>query len=83
MLLPDNIYKRVPQFWLLIGLLFLFLALTGGSELAFLPAYLMFGLFAIMRGIWIYQARWKFHQRNKVAILKSTQIINHDDLKPR
>ena len=45
MLLPDNIYKRVPQFWLLIGLLFLFLALTGGSELAFLPAYLMFGLF--------------------------------------
>jgi hypothetical protein len=80
MLLPENIYKRIPQFWLLIGLLFLFLGLTGGNELAFLPAYVMFGLFAIMRGIWIYQSRWKFHRRNKVAILRSTQIIKHEDL---
>ena len=48
--------------------------------MAFLPAYVMFGLFAIMRGIWIYQSRWKFHRRNKVAILRSTQIIKHEDL---
>ena len=81
MLLPDGIYRRIPQFWILIGLLFLFFGLSGGSELAFLPAYLMFGFFAIMRGIWIYQARWKFHRRNKVAILKSTQIIKHEDLR--
>ena len=81
MLLPDGIYRRVPVFWMLAGILFLMLGMSGGSELAYFPAYIFLGVLCIARSIWIYQARWKFHRRNKVAILKSTQIIKHEDLR--
>lgn len=80
MLLPDGIYQRIPLFWLLGGLLFLLLGLSGGRELDFYYAYLVLGMLCIWRGVWIYQARWKRHRRNQVSILKSTQVINHADL---
>jgi len=81
MLLPDNIYKRVPQFWMLGGILFLFFGFSAGSDFALFPAYMFFGLVCIARSVWIYQARWQSYRRNEMRILRSTQIIDHSKLK--
>jgi len=80
MLVSDRIYKRIPQFWLVVGALFLFLGMSAGSEVAFFPAYIAFGLLCIARGIWIYQARWRYHNKNHVSTMRSTMIIDHAKL---
>ena len=80
MLLSDGVYKRVPLFWTVIGILFLFLGLSAGSGLSLFPAYLALGTLCIARGIWIYQARWRHHHKNQVNILRSTQIIDRKSL---
>ena len=76
MLLPDNIYRRIPQFWMLICILFLLLGASAGSDVDFLPAYFALGVLCIARSIWIYQARWQFHRRNEMKTMHSTQIID-------
>lgn len=80
MLVSDRVYKRIPQFWLLIGTLFLLLGLSAGPEVRLFPAYLLFGLLSIARSIWIYQARWRYHNKNQVSIMRSTMIIDHSKL---
>ena len=80
MLLSDGVYKRIPLFWTVIGILFLFLGLSAGSGLSLFPAYLALGTLCIARGIWIYQARWRHHRKNQVNILRSTQIIDRKSL---
>lgn len=77
MLLSDGIYKRIPLFWMLAGLLLLFLGLSGGTELRFFFAYIAFAVFCIGRSIWIYQARWKFFKRNEVSLARDTVVIKH------
>ena len=81
MLVPDRIYKRIPQFWIVIGVLFLLLGLSAGTEVVFFPAYIAFGLLSISRGIWIYQARWRYHNKNQVSVMRSTMIIDHAKLR--
>jgi hypothetical protein len=80
MLLPDNIYRRIPQYWMLIGIAFVLLGLVAGSSYTLFPAYLGFGTLCIGRSVWIYQARWKHHHRNEMKILRSTQIIDRSQL---
>lgn len=80
MLVPDRIYKRIPQFWIVIGVLFLLLGLSAGTEVALFPAYLGFGFLSIARSIWIYQARWRYHNKNKVSVMRSTMIIDRTKL---
>jgi hypothetical protein len=80
MLLSDRIYKRIPQFWFLIGVLFLILGMSAGAEVSFFPAYLVLGILCIARSIWIYQARWRYHTKNQLSIMRSTTIIDHKKL---
>ncbi|MGB5630517.1 MAG: hypothetical protein WBM57_14200 [Woeseiaceae bacterium] len=80
MLVSDRVYKRIPQFWFLIGTLFLLLGLSAGPEVRLFPAYLLFGFLSIARSIWIYQARWRYHNTNQVSIMRSTMIIDHSKL---
>ncbi len=80
MLVSDRIYRRIPQFWLVIGVLFLLLGMSAGAEVVFFPAYLALGLLCIARSIWIYQARWRYHNKNRVSIMRSTMIIDHEKL---
>ncbi len=80
MLLSDRMYKRIPQFWFLIGVLFLFLGMSAGAEVSFFAAYLVLGVLCIARSIWIYQARWRYHNKNQVSIMRSTMIIDHKKL---
>jgi hypothetical protein len=76
MLLPDGIYKRIPLLWMTGGIMFLLLGLGAGPEVDFFAAYLFLGAVCITRAVWIYQARWKFHQRNKVNIAKTVCIVS-------
>ena len=73
MLLSDRIYKQVPRFWILIGVLFLFFGLSAGPDIEFYPAYVSLGVLCVTRSIWIYQARWRHHKRNE---LRMTQAIH-------
>lgn len=83
MLLSDRVYRRVPQYWMLIGIAFLLLGLIVGSSYALFPAYLGFGILCIGRSVWIYQARWKHHHKNEMKILRSTQVIDRPTAAPR
>lgn len=77
MLIPEGLYKHIPLFWILLGMLFLFLGLSGGSDLSYFPAYIVLAILSVARGVWVYQARWKFHKRNEMAITRETVIIKH------
>jgi len=76
MLLSDGVYKRIPMFWMLGGILFLVLGLAAGPEVDHFAAYLVLGFACITRSIWIYQARWKYHKRNKINIAKTVCIVS-------
>lgn len=80
MLVSDRVYKRIPQFWFLIGALFLLLGLAAGREVSLFPAYLLFGFLSIARSIWIYQARWRYHNKNQVSVMRSTMVIDRAKL---
>lgn len=82
MLLPDGLYKRIPLLWMTGGIMFLLLGLGAGPEVDFFFAYLLLGAGCVARAMWIYQARWKFYQRNKVNIAKTVCIVSpkHADL---
>ena len=83
MLLPDSIYRRIPLFWMTLGILFLFLGFAAGPQYAQFPLYLGVGLLCIARALWIYQARWKYFRRNQIETMRSTQIIDHSKEPPK
>jgi hypothetical protein len=77
MLVPDWIYSRIPYIWLSIGLLFLLIGLAAGPEFRLFYAYILFSLVCLFRALYVYQARRRFHRRNRVAFLHETQVIDH------
>jgi len=81
MLLPDNIYRRIPLYWMVLGILFLFLGAIVGTSYTLFPLYLGAGFLCIARSLWIYQARWKYFRRNEFRTMSSTQIIDRAKLK--
>lgn len=76
MLMPDWIYSRVPQIWTTIGALFLLIGLAAGPDYRLFYAYLLLGLVCLFRALYIYQARRRFHRRNRFAFLHETQVIH-------
>ena len=66
MWLPSPIYERVPQFWLLLGLLFFALGLYLGFEFNLIFIYLGIGIVCIVRFVWIFQTRYR-HRSQKDA----------------
>ena len=76
MLVPDWLYSRIPQIWLALGLLFLFIGLAAGPDFKYFFAYLLFGGVSVARALYIYQARHRYHRRNRVALLHETQVID-------
>ena len=77
MLVSDGVYRRIPLFWITLGSLFLLLGFIGGADLAYFPAYMGIGALCVVRGVWVYQARWKVHKRNQLAITRETVVIRH------
>ena len=60
MWLPSPVYERVPQFWLLMGLLFLAFGLYLGFEFQLIFVYLGLGALCIGRSAWVFVTRFKF-----------------------
>ncbi len=73
MLLPDHIYRRIPLFWMIMGVLFLVFGLMAGPDFRFFSAYMLLGLLSLGRSLWLYQARQRVARRSEVAVLTETQ----------
>jgi hypothetical protein len=74
MLIPDNVYRRIPQYWLLIGVMFLVFGLFVGTTYKLFPAYMGLGALCITRSLWIYQARWRYHKRNELHMTQAIRV---------
>ncbi len=75
MIVSDEVYYRIPKFWLFIGILFLLLALVGGSDFQFFYACLLLSVLCVARSFQIHQNRRKLSRRNRVTLLTDTQKI--------
>jgi hypothetical protein len=75
MLLPDNLYRRIPQLWMLMGVLFLVLALINGPSFRYFAAYLLLGLISLGRALWINAARQRIARGREVTVLTETQRL--------
>jgi hypothetical protein len=60
MWLPSPVYERVPQFWLLMGLLFFTFGLYLGFDFQLIFVYLGLGALCITRSAWVFVTRFKF-----------------------
>ena len=67
MWLPASIYERVPQFWLLLGLLFFAFGLYLGFEFELIFAYLALGVLCIAYSAWVFHTRRKHRSKDAEA----------------
>ena len=63
MWLPSSIYERIPQFWMLMGMMFFAFGLYLGFEYQLIFAYLAIGALCVGRSLWIFQARHMFRSK--------------------
>lgn len=63
MWLPSSIYERLPQFWMLIGLMFFAFGLYLGFDYQLIFAYLALGSLCVGRSLWIFQARRSYRSK--------------------
>ncbi len=73
MFLPDSIYNRIPQIWILMGLMFLACGLYLGFEYQMVYAYLGMGAVSLLRGIWIYNARSEIQKQRHLDNLQEAR----------
>ena len=73
MLLPDHIYRRIPLYWMIMGVLFLVFGLMAGPDFRFFSAYMLLGLICLGRSVWVHQARQRVARRSEVTVLTETQ----------
>jgi hypothetical protein len=67
MWLPPPIYERIPQFWFLLGLLFISTGLYLGFEFALSFWYIAVGLSCCAYGVGIFLTRLTHRQRPQTA----------------
>ena len=63
MWLPTSIYERIPQFWFLIGLLFILVGLYIGFEYVLTSYYVGLGVLCCVCGIGIFVLRLRLRRR--------------------
>jgi hypothetical protein len=62
MWLPTPIYERIPQFWLLLGLLFMSSGTYLGFDYALSFVYFGVGFVCCVWGLWVYSMRLRTRQ---------------------
>jgi hypothetical protein len=65
MWVPTPLYERIPQFWLLLGLLFIALGLYVGFDFELIFFYLALGIVCVTRGIWIQMLRTRYRDKRR------------------
>jgi hypothetical protein len=63
MWLPTPVYERIPQFWFLLGLLFISNGLYIGLDISFAMASIFVGIGCCVSGVGIAIIRLRFRQR--------------------
>jgi len=66
MWLPEGVYERVPQLWLLMGVLFITFGLYIGFAYNLIYMYLALGAICVGRSIWCFQTR-RHHRDDESA----------------
>ena len=67
MWLPTPIYERIPQFWFLLGLLFIAAGLYLGFEFSLVFWYAGIGFSCCLYGVGVFFVRWGYRRGRKVA----------------
>lgn len=67
MWLPTSIYERAPQFWFLLGLLFIATGFYMGSEFVLSYWYIAVGFACCAYGVGIFLVRLRHRQSPKAA----------------
>ena len=80
MWLPTPVYERVPDFWILMGLLFFSLGLYIGFDFELIFVYLAVGLACLVRGIWCFVVRWSFRSKTE-EMPGGKDAASHSDIK--
>ncbi len=57
MWIPTPIYERLPQFWLLLGIVFMSSGLYLGFEYSWSYFYFGVGIFCCLKSMWIFSVR--------------------------
>lgn len=57
MWIPTPIYERIPQFWLLLGLLFMSSGLYLGFDYDWSKFYYVVGVACCLKSMWIFSKR--------------------------
>ena len=65
MWLPTPIYERVPDVWILLGLLFVSLGLYIGFDFEAIWLYLSLGLACLLCGLGIYAIRYRYRLKKR------------------
>ena len=73
MFLPEGVYNRIPQIWILMGLMFISCGLYLGFEYRMIWAYLGMGTISLLRGIWIYNARTEVQRQRHLESLREAR----------
>ena len=63
MWLPSSIYERIPQFWMLMGLMFFAFGLYLGFEYQLIFAYLAIGALCVVRSLWLFLTRRMYRSK--------------------
>ena len=71
MWLPSSIYERIPQFWFLLGLLFIATGLYLGFEIGLSFWYIAIGLCCCAFGVGIFIVRLR-HRQAPQAVAQSS-----------
>jgi len=82
MWLPSPIYERVPQFWLLLGLLFFAFGLYLGFEFNLIFIYLGIGILCVARSAWVFQVRLRHRSQNHSSQEDSDSADEQSDHAP-
>lgn len=67
MWIPTSLYERLPQFWLLLGLLFMSSGTYLGFDYALTKVYLGAGLTCCLWSLWIFSMRLRNRKALKEA----------------
>jgi len=74
MWIPTPIYERIPQFWLLLGLLFMSSGTYLGFDYSLSFLYFGVGFICCIRSLWIFSMRLKARKdQRKHPILEAAE----------
>ena len=74
MFLPGSVYNRIPQIWILMGLMFIACGLYLGFEYKMIFVYLGMGAVSLVRGIWIFDQRAQVEKQRHLDNLRELRV---------